>query len=316
MTCKRCTEPMTGRKRKYCTGRCREAAKSLRRYYGRKHPEQTCRGCGETYHPKQATRTSYCSRECAFQHRYPPPPPPPASVRSLVYFPSCEICDVVFTSRLKREAPTCSRRCSNERARRLSFDKESRQYKPKEFQCAECGVLRLPRCGDKNRRFCSEFCCKRNTHRALKQRRRAIERGVHAERIESLEIFDRDRWVCGICLCSVPKDVHVQHPHAATLDHIIPLSKGGTHTHDNVQLAHRQCNTLKSDTLPGGGQNYNSLTPMTAPPLSDRFRRLTLGGLADVAPCAPLAAVRWLGLGYTERPTRPNVAAISGWCRQ
>jgi 5-methylcytosine-specific restriction endonuclease McrA len=34
-----------------------------------------------------------------------------------------------------------------------------------------------------------------------------------------------------------------------TLDHIIPLSKGGTHTWDNVRPAHRRCNELKGDRL-------------------------------------------------------------------
>ena len=35
--------------------------------------------------------------------------------------------------------------------------------------------------------------------------------------------------------------------HYPTLDHIIPLSKGGSHTWDNVQLAHMGCNAGKCD---------------------------------------------------------------------
>lgn len=34
-----------------------------------------------------------------------------------------------------------------------------------------------------------------------------------------------------------------------TIDHIIPLSKGGTHTWGNVQLAHMKCNAGKRDKL-------------------------------------------------------------------
>lgn len=37
--------------------------------------------------------------------------------------------------------------------------------------------------------------------------------------------------------------------HCATIDHIIPLSKGGTHTYNNVQLAHYICNSKKSDKI-------------------------------------------------------------------
>lgn len=34
-----------------------------------------------------------------------------------------------------------------------------------------------------------------------------------------------------------------------TIDHIIPLSKGGTHTWDNVRLAHMSCNAGKRDKI-------------------------------------------------------------------
>lgn len=34
-----------------------------------------------------------------------------------------------------------------------------------------------------------------------------------------------------------------------TIDHIIPLSKGGTHTWSNVQLAHNKCNARKQDKI-------------------------------------------------------------------
>ena len=35
-----------------------------------------------------------------------------------------------------------------------------------------------------------------------------------------------------------------------SIDHIVPLSKGGSHTWDNVQLAHKQCNSIKSNKSP------------------------------------------------------------------
>lgn len=37
---------------------------------------------------------------------------------------------------------------------------------------------------------------------------------------------------------------------AMTLDHIIPLSKGGSHTADNLQCAHFMCNSKKGDAMP------------------------------------------------------------------
>ena len=56
--------------------------------------------------------------------------------------------------------------------------------------------------------------------------------------------------ICQICGKPVDdKDIengHVKRLYP-TIDHIIPLSKGGTHTWNNVQLAHMSCNAGKCD---------------------------------------------------------------------
>lgn len=56
--------------------------------------------------------------------------------------------------------------------------------------------------------------------------------------------------VCGICGKPVDMSLKNPHPMAPTVDHIIPVSKGG-HPSDlsNLQLAHRCCNREKSDKL-------------------------------------------------------------------
>lgn len=56
--------------------------------------------------------------------------------------------------------------------------------------------------------------------------------------------------ICGICGKPVDKKLKYPHPMSATVDHIIPLSKGGDPTSfDNLQLAHFKCNRAKSNTL-------------------------------------------------------------------
>lgn len=55
---------------------------------------------------------------------------------------------------------------------------------------------------------------------------------------------------CGICGKPVDFSLKYPHPMSPTVDHIIPVSKGG-HPSDpaNLQLAHRCCNRAKSDKV-------------------------------------------------------------------
>jgi 5-methylcytosine-specific restriction endonuclease McrA len=56
--------------------------------------------------------------------------------------------------------------------------------------------------------------------------------------------------ICGICGKPVDKSIKVPNPMAPTIDHIIPVAKGG-HPSDieNLQLAHWTCNRQKSDKI-------------------------------------------------------------------
>lgn len=56
--------------------------------------------------------------------------------------------------------------------------------------------------------------------------------------------------VCGICGRPVDFDKKFPDPWSATVDHIIPLQKGGDPASlDNMQLAHLQCNRIKSSKV-------------------------------------------------------------------
>lgn len=56
--------------------------------------------------------------------------------------------------------------------------------------------------------------------------------------------------VCAICGKPVDMSLKSPHPMSATVDHIIPVSKGGhPSAMDNLQLAHWICNRLKSNKL-------------------------------------------------------------------
>jgi hypothetical protein len=52
------------------------------------------------------------------------------------------------------------------------------------------------------------------------------------------KVFERDEGTCQICRLPCLRQ-------QASIDHVTPLSKGGSHTWDNVQLAHHTCNARK-----------------------------------------------------------------------
>lgn len=75
-----------------------------------------------------------------------------------------------------------------------------------------------------------------------KRRRRAAIRNLPVEKFSSLEIYMRDGWICQLCKKKVDKKLKWPHQMSASIDHIVPVSKGGAHLKSNVQLAHLICN--------------------------------------------------------------------------
>lgn len=66
------------------------------------------------------------------------------------------------------------------------------------------------------------------------------------------QIILRTQKICAICGQEVDRRYKYPHPLSPSIDHIIPLAKGG-HPSDlsNLQLAHRWCNRWKADKLIG-----------------------------------------------------------------
>lgn len=60
---------------------------------------------------------------------------------------------------------------------------------------------------------------------------------------ERMQIYNKNKGRCAICGRFVPYD-------SFTVDHIIPLAKGGTNAMDNLQVACGVCNLIKQDILP------------------------------------------------------------------
>lgn len=112
-------------------------------------------------------------------------------------------------------------------------------------------------------KHCSYMQTWRKTHpdknreksRKYRAKHRALECTSQIEPINEKVVYLRDGWICQHCQKRVDKRFKYPNPMSASLDHIVPLSKGGSHTYDNVQLAHLVCNVSKGDRLlPQGEQ--------------------------------------------------------------
>lgn len=105
-----------------------------------------------------------------------------------------------------------------------------------------------------NRRYCSSQCKRSVKARrerelypervlereyAARQRRTTrISASVPREDVDRVEIAERDGWVCYLCEQLVTRRTW-------SLDHVIPLSKGGAHTYANARIVHHRCNSRK-----------------------------------------------------------------------
>ena len=220
--CERCGQMFKQRSSdaKYCSVSCSSST-------GR-----VCAWCGTKEISKVRFANDYCSEECYVAH----------------HTKQCEICNNEFIA-VPLTRKFCSIECSDESARRRSLQ-ASMDVHNGVCICLECGSTFKREYGDK-RRHCSNTCKRKRTRRDkrnYKAKRRAQKKNAGTvERIDSRMVFKRDNWTCGICGEKIDRRTKFPHPRCAVLDHIIPLARGGTHTWNNVQCAHNECNGRKSD---------------------------------------------------------------------
>lgn len=114
--------------------------------------------------------------------------------------------------------------------------------------CARCGAPFFAKRQQLNKgqgRYCSLKCRailnpekKKASVRRAHDKRRARLAGTTHEPVDYQRIARRDRMRCHLC----HRKVALANLH---FDHVIPLSKGGTHTEANMAVSHARCNLRK-----------------------------------------------------------------------
>ena len=213
--CAQCTQQFTpklsttGNITKTCSRSCTQwfrAGKSP----GQKPSENIVTACPQcaTVFTTSHDRKKFCSQRCVHESRTTPK-------FSAVIFANCLECAKPF--RVKRAnglrcSATCIRSAAIREGRagyRLSFA----PVQPHDSVCIDCaGVFTQAHGANKRCELCTHM--QRNARaRDHKHRRRANIRGNGpVERINSLLVYDRDRWQCHLCDQPVRADVHHLDP--------------------------------------------------------------------------------------------------------
>jgi len=80
--------------------------------------------------------------------------------------------------------------------------------------------------------------------------RRARKAGTQANgAVRVSELIARDGLACGICSEVIDLALTYPHPQSRSIDHILPIARGGAHSPENCQLAHLRCNVSKGDRI-------------------------------------------------------------------
>ena len=246
---------------------------------------RTCMGCGCNFNRKRSgNKGLYCSRECAFKNRpYLSEARQTAvsqckqckvymvgmkgkycsgecRVRWSVVVSSCPSCGYTEAKARASHAATTDARCD---ACKLASGDYRLSYKgslAKAYHVLDSGEVHCKRCSIRfevgKRASKIEYCeeCRETTRREYKSgtsnhRKRARRHGVEYQYINHRKVFARDGWRCQGCEREIHPETSGLARHGPTLDHVVPMSTGGGHTYDNVQLLCRSCNGLKSDKL-------------------------------------------------------------------
>lgn len=158
----------------------------------------------------------------------------------------CSWCGLVYAPKQRCISKYCSPLCKN--SSRNAAAARARLLSKPSRKCPHCAAS-LPSEKFITAAFCSVKCSDAAHGVTRKMRKRGSDPGLGL--ISRAEIAERDGWRCGLCRRKVDRAKLWPDPMCASIDHVLPLARGGDNSAANLQLAHLRCNLSKR----AGGQD-------------------------------------------------------------
>lgn len=250
-TCEWCGKefPAKYKNSRYCSPVCSRRARNQRSHpdwYGGHKKIIKCATCGKVIEA-ETSRRKYCSGKCNDKYRW-------GNHKKIAELTEeqREQMRQKDRERYRRKRPgakTKEERTMEYMERKRATEEEKAARLAITYICEICG--KPYHTLNTNQKTCSPECSKRlqNIHRDHR-----IPKGAVIDRNISLaSLYERDKGACHICglaceyddyeIVDGVKKIGNLYP---TIDHVIPLARGGLHEWANVKLAHRICNSIKS----------------------------------------------------------------------
>ncbi len=249
-----CSHKCSGKVSALKNGKILHNSRRERRIYERQHRKlkKFCAYCNKEFNTYQY-RQIYCSRSCAGKVKALKAGKQ-LKIKKILYKIKCQNCKQEFES--KRIIKYCSDKCKKELASIRAIERKKQHKIVKLIKCKECNELFKNVYGIRNRIFCSNSCLRKYHKRVRKHFLRIKMKKIFYEKVNPIDIFNRDKWHCQNCGIKTPKQYRgTLKDNAPELDHIIPISIiNSSHRYSNLQCLCRKCNQIKSNGIMDKGE--------------------------------------------------------------
>jgi predicted nucleic acid-binding Zn ribbon protein len=254
-TCIVCNKPLTGRQRKCCSSSCHGRAwnnakrgKPLDAWSW--IPQDTCPQCGKSTE-NRAAQAKYCSKRCRWDASHKMQKARAQQQKRMQGLPipgdmvPCDNPQCFNAAIYVYLRAFCSDDCQQYVQRNKHWLGDGPSTRIHFHPCPDCSRIVLRRSHGGSSKPCTP--CRVIRNKAMNARKNHARRVAGEPVLSVNEIAERDGCRCHICHRKVDMSLSGKAKWGPTIEHIVPVSQGGTNDPGNLALAHRYCNTARGN---------------------------------------------------------------------